>query len=161
LLFVIARGTAYALRERGVDACDAGRIVNVAYVVSGNLRMRGDRTIVFIELTDTETGAIVWNDELDGSTAETFSVIDRMVDRIVAAISEEIERAECKRAIIKQPSSLGAWEAYHCGLWHMYKFTAPDNEIGAAFFREAIRLDPCFARAYSGLSFTHFQNVFL
>ena len=161
LLFVIARGTAYALRERGVDPREAGRILNVAYAVSGVVRRDGERMTVLVELADTESGAIVWTEELEGTTGDTFVVLDRMVDRIVAAILEEIERAECKRAVIKQPSSLDAWEAYHRGLWHMYKFTGPDNEIGARFFREAIKLDPSFARAYSGLSFTHFQNVFL
>ena len=29
------------------------------------------------------------------------------------------------------------------------------------FFRSALELDPTFARAHAGLSFTHFQNVFL
>lgn len=161
LLFVIARGTAYALRERGVDPREAGRILNVAYAVSGVVRRDGERMTVLVELVDTESGAIVWTEELEGAPGDTFAVLDRMVDRIVAAISDEIERAECKRAVIKQPSSLDAWEAYHRGLWHMYKFTGPDNEIGARFFREAIKLDPSFARAYAGLSFTHFQNVFL
>jgi tetratricopeptide (TPR) repeat protein len=83
------------------------------------------------------------------------------VNRIVAAIAEEIETAECNRALLKPPSSLDAWEAYHRGLWHMYKFTGPDNRHAEQFFRSAIQLDPTFARALAGLSFTHFQNVFL
>ena len=38
---------------------------------------------------------------------------------------------------------------------------APDNREAAHFFRSALELDPTFARAHAGLSFTHFQNVFL
>lgn len=161
VLFVIARGTAYALRERGVDALEAGRILDVAYVVSGTVRRRGERMSVLVELVETEGGGIVWTDEIDGRVDDTFSVLDSIVDRIVAAVSEEIERAETKRTLLKPPSSLDAWEAYHRGLWHMYRFTGPDNELGARFFQDALALDPSFARAYAGLSFTHFQNVFL
>jgi tetratricopeptide (TPR) repeat protein len=79
----------------------------------------------------------------------------------VAAIAEEIEAAETRRAILKHPSSLDAWESYHRGLWHMYKFTGSDNRHAEQFFRTALQLDPTFSRAHAGLSFTHFQNAFL
>ena len=161
VLFVIARGTAYALGERGIGAEEAGRILNVEYVVSGSLRHEGSRLAVVVELAETQASRIVWTDRLEGPADATFSVLDAIVDRIVAAVAEEIETAECNRAILKPPSSLDAWEAYHRGLWHMYKFNGPDNHQAAQFFRNALDLDPTFSRAYAGLSFTHFQNAFL
>lgn len=42
----------------------------------------------------------------------------------------------------------------------MYRFTKADNEQAAHFFSMAARLDPTFARAHAGLSFTHWQNAF-
>jgi len=161
VLFVIARGTTYALHDRGVSPEEAGRILNVDYVASGKVRCRGDRIAVVVELAAAEDARIVWTDELDGVGDETFSVLDAIVNRIVAAIAEEIESAESNRAILKPPSSLDAWEAYHRGLWHMYKFTGPDNRDAGQFFHAALQQDPTFARAYAGLSFTHFQNAFL
>jgi len=161
VLFVIARGTVYALRDRGIDAQEAGRILGVEYVVSGSIREDADRVCVVVELAETESARLVWAEEFAGATDETLSVLDTIVDRIVASIAEEIETAECNRAILKVPSSLDAWEAYHRGLWHMYKFNGLDNRHAADFFRDALRLDPTFSRAYAGLSFTHFQNAFL
>jgi TolB-like protein/DNA-binding SARP family transcriptional activator len=160
-LFVIARGTAYALGDRGIDAQEAGRILDVEYVASGRVRRQGDRVSVIVELAETKEARIIWTDELASDGEGTFGVLDAIVNRIVAAIAEEIETAECNRAILKPPSSLDAWEAYHRGLWHMYKFRGPDNRDAEQFFRSAILLDPTFARAHAGLSFTHFQNVFL
>jgi TolB-like protein len=160
-LFVIARGTVYALGDRGIGAQEAGRILNVEYVVTGRVRRQGQRISILVELAETHDARIVWTDELAGAADGTFAVLDPIVDRIVAAIAEEIETAECHRAILKPPSSLDAWEAYHRGLWHMYKFTGLGNETAQELFRVALALDPTFARAYAGLSFTHFQNVFL
>jgi DNA-binding SARP family transcriptional activator len=160
-LFVIARGTSYALRDRGVDAREAGRILDVAYAVTGVVRRNGNRLVIVVELVETASGVIVWTDELQVVADETLAVLDSIVDRVVATVAEEIERTESKRAIIKPPSSLDAWEAYHRGLWHMYRFTGVDNESAARFFRDALQLDPGLARAHAGLSFTHFQNVFL
>jgi tetratricopeptide (TPR) repeat protein len=42
----------------------------------------------------------------------------------------------------------------------MYRFNRADNEQARHFFEMAVRLDPTFARAYAGLSFTHWQNAF-
>ena len=42
----------------------------------------------------------------------------------------------------------------------MYRFSKPDNDRARHFFEMAVRLDPTFARAHAGLSFTHFQNAF-
>jgi TolB-like protein/DNA-binding SARP family transcriptional activator len=161
VLFVIARGTSYALAERGISAREAGQILRVDYVVSGSVRHVGSRLSVTIDLVETETARIVWTEELEGGADETFVVLDEIVNRIVASVAEEIEAAECRRALLKNPSSLDAWEAYHRGLWHMYKFNGPDNHEAETFFQSALRMDPTFARAYAGLSFTHFQNAFL
>jgi DNA-binding SARP family transcriptional activator len=161
VLFVIARGSSYALGERGIGAREAGRMLNVEYVVSGVVRRQADKLSVLVELAQTRDAGIVWADEIEGPADQTFGVLDSIVNRIVALISEEIERAETMRALIKPPNSLDAWEAYHRGLWHMYRFNAADNKVAERLFRAALALDPNFARAHAGLSFTHFQNVFL
>lgn len=161
VLFVIARGTVYALNDRRIGPEEAGRILNVEYVASGSVRHAGQELAVRVELVETRNARIVWTDELSCVVDKAFHVSDHFVDRIVAAIAEEIELAECQRAVLKAPESLDAWQAYHRGLWHMYKFNAADNRDAEAFFRTAIGLDPTFARAHAGLSFTHFQNAFL
>ncbi|HEV7556071.1 MAG TPA: hypothetical protein VGO00_11475 [Kofleriaceae bacterium] len=162
VLFVIARGSTFALGDRGVSANEAGRLLDVDYVVSGTIRREPNKRITaIVELADVRDGTIVWTDALNGTGDEMFEVLDAIVQRIVAAVAEEIETAESQRAILKPPSSLDAWEAYHRGLWHMYKFTSDDNRHAEQFLRSALELDPVFARAYAALSFTHFQNAFL
>jgi tetratricopeptide (TPR) repeat protein len=88
-------------------------------------------------------------------------VLEAIGDRIVASIANQIELAERNRAILKAPESLDAWEAHHRGLWHMYRFNREDNEHARQHFEKAVQLDPTFARAHAGLSFTHFQKAFL
>ncbi len=162
VLFVIGRGSVFALRDRGIGDQEAGRILNVEYMVSGSVRREGGgQLVVTVELSDARDDRIVWTDSLEGAAGETFSFLDEIVARIVSALAKEIEQAESQRAVLKAPSSLDAWESYHRGLWHMYKFTGPDNQHASDLFRSALQLDPTFARAHAGLSFTHFQNAFL
>jgi DNA-binding SARP family transcriptional activator len=149
-MFVIAQGSTFALREKGVD-----------YVVGGSVRRQQRRMQVGAELIETRTARIVWSEMYDEKVGDALDLLDEIGNRIVAAIAHEIEMVERNRAILKPPSSLDAWEAHHRGLWHMYRFSKTDNERARQFFAQAVELDPTFARAYAGLSFAHFQNAFL
>ncbi len=159
-LFIIAQGTVFALRERRIGPEEAGRILNVDYVVSGALQRRDNRLTVSVELAETRTARIVWAEIFNHKLDDAFFVLDEIGNKIVNSIASEIETIERNRAILKPPNSLDAWEAYHRGLWHMYRFNQEDNARAQHFFRGALRLDPTFARAHAGLSFTHFQNAF-
>ncbi|MEO7151300.1 MAG: transcriptional regulator [Burkholderiaceae bacterium] len=159
-LFIIAQGSVFALHERSVGPQEAGRTLNVDFVVSGSLRRLGMRLVVNVELAETRTARIVWAEVFDRTLDDTFLVLDEIGNRIVASIASEIETVERNRAVLKPPSSLDAWEAHHRGLWHMYRFNRADNERARHFFEMAVRLDPTFARAHAGLSFTHFQSAF-
>ncbi|MGS1108288.1 transcriptional regulator [Achromobacter anxifer] len=159
-LFVIAQGTVFALDQRNVGPDEAGRTLNVDYVVSGSLQRRDQRIAVSVELVESRTARIVWADVYDRELDDAFLALDEIGNRIVAAIDLEIEAAERNRAILRPPNSLDAWQAHHRGLWHMYRFNRADNEQARHFFEAALRLDPTFSRAYAGLSFTHWQDAF-
>jgi len=159
-LFVIAQGTVFALSERQVGPEEAGRMLNVDYVVSGWMLRGPYRLTVAVEVTETRAARIIWAEVFERKVDDVFAVLNEIGDRIVASVTSEIEAAERNRAILKPPSSLDAWDAHHRGLWHMYRFNNADNERAQHFFEMAVRLDPTFARAYAGLSFTHFQSAF-
>ncbi|WP_088344653.1 MULTISPECIES: transcriptional regulator [Rhodomicrobium] len=159
-LFVIAQGSVFALSERAIGPQEAGRMLNVDYVVGGSLRCQGGRITVTVDLYEARTGRTLWAEVYNHQLGDAFFVLDEIGSRIVASVASEIESNERNRAVLKPPNSLDAWEAHHRGLWHMYRFNKVDNERAAHFFETAIRLDPTFARAHAFLSFTHFQNVF-
>ncbi|HEX7790546.1 MAG TPA: transcriptional regulator, partial [Afipia sp.] len=133
-LFIIAQGTVFALSERHVGPEEAGRMLNVDYVVSGSLRRQGTRMTVEVELAETRSARVVWTEVFDQRISDSFLVLDEIGNRIVASIAHEIELIERNRAMLKPPNSLDAWEAYHRGLWHVYRFNKADNERAREFF---------------------------
>jgi DNA-binding SARP family transcriptional activator len=159
-LFVIAQGTVFALHDRGIAPEEAARLLNVDYVASGSVQRRDKSLTVTIELAETHTARIVWAEVFSRKLDDAFGVLDEIGNSVVASIASEIETSERNRAILRPPNSLDAWEAHHRGLWHMYRFNKPDNDRAQHFFEMAVHLDPTFARAYAGLSFTHWQNAF-
>lgn len=159
-LRVIAQGTVFALRGRQHTADELLQLLGANYVVNGSFRRLGDQLSVHVELLETKTGGILWAEAFERRASDIFSLLDDIGVRIVFAIEREIMTLESNRAILKAPSSLDAWEAHHRGLWHVYRFNKADNEKAQHYFQTAVNLDPTFARAHAGLSFTHFQNSF-
>lgn len=159
-LFVIAQGSVFALQERSLGAQEAGQLLKVDYVVSGSLRRQGQQLRIAVELAETRTARIVWAEVFGYKLDDAIHLPNEIGGKIVASVASEIEMAERNRALLRPPSSLDAWEAFHRGLWHMYRFNQEDNQLAQHFFDMAVRLDPTFSRAYAGLSFTHFQKAF-
>ncbi len=159
-LFVIAQGTVFALQERQLDAQQAARTLNVAYVISGSMQRRAGRLEVHVELIETQSQRVLWAERYERALDDAFAVLHEIGDGIVASVASEIEASERERAILQSPNSLDAWGALHRGLWHMYRFNKADNEKARHCFEQAVQLDPGFSRAFAGLSFTHWQDAF-
>jgi TolB-like protein len=125
---VIARGSVFALAEQGFTPDEIARKLGVDYAACGTVRTLGAERLVAVDLVETATGRILWSEQFARQAGDDLKLIDEVGDRIVAALASEIELAERNRAVLKAPNTLDAWEAYHRGLWHMYRFNRPDND---------------------------------
>jgi TolB-like protein len=159
-LFVIARGSTFRFRGAGADLRRVRDALKVRYCLSGIVETDESRMIVTVELCDTENAAVIWGERYRADISDVHAVRARIAQAVVAALELRIPLNEAGRAL-RSPENLDAWSAYHLGLHHMYRFTSEGNERAAAFFERAIAREPAFARAYAGLSFTHFENAFL
>ncbi len=159
-LFVIARGSSFQFRGAEARADRVGAALNVRYCLSGVVEIEGERIIVTVELCDTGDGGVVWSETYRGGLGAVHEIRAEVVRAVVAALELQIPLNEARRAL-DAPENLDAWSAYHLGLHQMYRFDRAGNQRAAAFFERAIALEPRFARAYAGLSFTHFETGFL
>lgn len=159
-LFVIARGSVFAIADEDLELQEIGRRLGVEYVATGFLEQHDNTIGITVEVAEATSAHIVWTERFEAQAAERFALFDEIGNSIVSSIAAEIENEERNRAMLKHPGSLDAWGAYHRGLWHMYRFTAEENACAADFFRLSTRLDPTFSRAHAGLSFTHWQRAF-
>ena len=154
-LFVIARNSCFAYKDRSVDVKQVGRELGVRYVLEGSLRKAGNRIRVTAQLVEAETGKHVWADRCDRELTDIFVLQDEITEAVTIAIAPAIADAEQQRAMRKPPGNLDAWAAYQRGLWHMSKASADDNALAQKFFQQAIDLDPTFAGGYWGLAAAH------
>ena len=123
--------------------------LGVDYAVEGTVRVDGDRLRVTVSLTDTTDGTCRWSERFDRQIEDVFDVLDEVTDVIVATIEPEVGLAERAR-IIRQPrADLAAWDLYHLGIAHFYRFTAEDNLEAQRLLARAREIDPEFADAHA------------
>lgn len=161
-LFVIARGSSFQFRSGDPDIRAIGAALGVAYLLTGSVEPLGSMVAVTVELADARTGGVVWSDRFQTAAEDIHAVRQSIVASVLAAVEIRIPASEAERASrLSAPQHLGAWDAYHLGLRHMYRFNSRDNQLARGMFERAVALEPRFARAHAGLSFTSFQEAFL
>jgi TolB-like protein len=160
-LFVIARQSTARISALNLAPQQIGVKLGARYLISGATQRDNKRVRTTITLTDTSAQSELWSEHFDRPLDDLFRVQDDITNAVIAAIEPAIEHAEMQRALLKPPDSLTAWECFHRGLWHCFRFTAQDNEIAHRLFLEAVTVDPRFSRAFAGLSFTHYSRAFL
>ena len=160
-LFVISRGSSFKFRGGDIDMSRVRGALNVRYCLSGVIELRGDDMTVTVELADTESTGVLWGEAFRAKVGGVHEVREEIVRAVVSALELQIPLNEARRARLQSPDKLDAWSAYHLGQQHMFRFNKADNAIATQLFERAVELEPTFARAYAGLSFTAFQDAFL
>ncbi|TNE33392.1 MAG: transcriptional regulator [Alphaproteobacteria bacterium] len=160
-LFVIARGSSFRFTSHDADVAAIGATLKVRYILTGSVESLGREVIVRVELCDTRSGGVIWNERYRGDAKDASGLRASILASVVANVEQRIPMHEAQQARLLPDMQLDAWAAYHLGLDHMFRFNRADNLRAAELFRRAIDQDAHFARAYGGLSFTHFQNAFL
>ena len=151
-LFVIARSSSFTYRGKAVDIRKVSRELGVRYVLEGSVRRAADRVRVTGQLIDATSASHIWAERYDRDLADIFAVQDEITLAVAAAIGPAIVDAERQRAVRKPPESLGAWEAYQRGMWHLSKCNAEDHSKAQNFFQKAAEIDPNFAATFAGLA---------
>jgi TolB-like protein/tetratricopeptide (TPR) repeat protein len=154
-LGVIARTTVmkYKQSPKGVD--QVGRELRVDFVLEGSVRQADHRLRVTAQLIRTSDETHVW--------AETY---DREVSDVLA-IQGDVARSVAREIQMRLPPPTSphrpppeAHLAYLRGRYEWDKRTEDSFKRGIAYFEEAVRQDPGFARAYSGLADSYLLMAF-
>ena len=160
-LAVIARGSTFRFRQPEPDLDLVATALGVRCVLSGIIEASARGLAVTLELSDSSTSEVIWGDRLAAPLDGIDDLRSRIVAHLVTALEVYIPLNEARTAQLCGLEAPDAWANYHLGLQHLYRFTDNDNAHAKAHFEWAVTLDPRFARAHAGLSFSSFLDAFL
>ncbi|MBW2282127.1 MAG: adenylate/guanylate cyclase domain-containing protein [Deltaproteobacteria bacterium] len=157
---VIARNSSFVYKGSAVDVKQVSRELGVRYVVEGSVRRAGNKVRITAQLIDATTGHHVWAQTYDREMNDIFALQDEISLAIASAINPEIQSWEWQRAARVEPQSLDAWDRVQQGWWYLTRLTAIDNARARELFLSATDLDPMLAPAWTGLAWTHYNDLF-
>jgi TolB-like protein/Flp pilus assembly protein TadD len=152
-LFVIARNSTFAYKQRTADARQVSRELGVRYVLEGSVRRAGNRVRITAQLIDATTGGHHWAEHYDLELGDMFEVQDEITRSVAAAIEPRLLAAEGVRALARAPQHLGAWELVARAQTRFWRLTRTDYEAAVKPLQQAVRCHPDYAPAHGRLGF--------
>ena len=158
-LRVSSRTSAFALGERKAGIAEIADALGVRHVVEGSVRKAGDTLRITAVLIDAKSDAQSWSGSYDRPlTAENiFAIQDEITAAIVAELKGELDIGA--DIFPDEPGdrtdSVEAYELYLRALEKTNLRTADSLQAAITTFEDAIRIDPDFAPAHSGLADAH------
>jgi TolB-like protein/Tfp pilus assembly protein PilF len=157
-LRVAARTSSFAFRGKGADVKEIGRALDVGLVLEGSVRKGDGRVRVTAQLIDTGTGYHLWSEKYDKPEGEILGLQDAITAQIADQLQVRVAAAEGAPEAAGATAAtvdVGALEKYLEGRLHWRRRTPASLTRAVELFREALDLDPGFARAWSGLADTY------
>ena len=158
-LFVIARSSTLAYKERAADVKRVSRELGVRYVLEGTMRRAGDRVRITAQLIDGQSGSYIWSDHYDGEITDLFDLQDRITESIIGALQPTIRSSEIERARRKRPGNLHAYDYVMRALPSIWAVERATNEEALGLLEQAMALDPSYALPKALAAWCHGQRV--
>jgi TolB-like protein len=153
---VIARQSAFQYSGRAESAAAAASDLAARYAVTGSLRMADGRFRVSVQLTDAMLNRCIWAERFDRAAGEIFHLEDEIIAAIAGQVDATVRKDERERLVHRQVLSLDAWELFHRGLWHIYRFQPEDIRTAEDLFQRSAKLEPGFGLPRAGLAYAAF-----
>ena len=156
-LFVIARHSCFAFKNKSVDVRQVAQDLGVRYILEGSARRAAARIRINAQLIDArEGGGHLWAERFDRDLADVFAVQDEVVARIVGALLGKL--AVSKLPDRKPPKNVEAYDLCVRGRFLFQRSVATEGKEARRLFEQAVALDPEYAEAYAWLAQTHWMG---
>jgi adenylate cyclase len=154
-LFVIARHSTFTFKGKAADVRQVARDLSVRYVLEGSVRKAGNRVRIAAQLIDAGEGRHIWAERYDRQLDDLFAVQDEITDSVVASIEPQLYAEEGFRAATKPAGSIDAWGLTVRAQILLGRLEQQANHEAQGLAREALRMDPKYARAHAVLGWTN------
>jgi len=158
-LTVKARSSSRQLVGQGANK--VGSKLKVGAVLQGTVSRSRDHLHVTAELVRTSDEAALWSSTFDGQPDELAGIQNRIASAILSKLG--ISGGSSSTSVIAARSDRGtsSIEAYDRFLQGRYAFDHQEWNKSSERFREAVRIDPRFARAYGYLAMSYGNETIL
>ncbi len=156
-LFVISRNSTFAYKDSAVKIRQVAEELGVRFVLEGSVRRVGDEVRINVQLIDALTGGHVWAERYDRNLRDIFALQDEVVDKVVSALSVELESGEQDRVHRKYALTAESYDLFLHARTMLPTYMTDNGRLLRArqLFERVIEQAHSFPGGYAGLSQTY------
>jgi len=148
-LRVTARASAFQFRDKNEDPRVIGKKLNVAMILEGSVRRQGPRIRITAQLVKAADGFLVWSDVYDRDLNDLLSTQEEIARAVTGALKIKLAGGTAGQSGgSKNPE---AYTAFLQAQYFSHTRTKDGLEKAAAFYQQAVSLDPGYALAWARL----------
>ena len=158
-LFVVARNSSFAYKEKSVNIQQVGKELGVRYILEGSVQKAGDRVRITAQLIDTTTGYHLWSENYDRDLSDIFALQDEITLKIMNALQIKLTMGEQARLWAGATINIQAYDMHMRGNECFFRINEKDNKQARRFYHEAINFDNTYAEPYVMLGHSHILDL--
>jgi TolB-like protein len=151
-LRVISRTSTMHFKNTQLSVPEIARMLAVDAIVEGSLVQEGHQIRVHAQLIRAVTDEHIWAGEYQREYQSILEVQEEVARNIVEQIQLNLTPEDRARLASRPPVDPQAYESYLRGRYYFNQRTEDALHKSIASFQQAIRSDPGYAPAYSGLA---------
>ena len=153
---VIARSSSFSFKDQNADIATIAETLNVTHVLEGSLRKAGNHVRITARFVDATTSAQLWSATYDRELDDVFAVQSEIAGAVASALRGTLDGSDAR-----QPATSDGrvYERYLLGRFLFNRRQPGDLESAENAYRQALEIDPSFAKAWAGLAGVYFVQA--
>jgi TolB-like protein/DNA-binding winged helix-turn-helix (wHTH) protein/Flp pilus assembly protein TadD len=161
-LRVISRTSVMRYKGTKKGLPEIARELNVDAIIEGSIVRSGKRVRITAQLLHGPTDRHLWAETYERDLGDVLRLQSEVAQAIAQQVRAQVSPQQQARFRAARAVDPEAYEAYSRGRFYMTNVFSTPRELNNArhYFEEAIRKDPGFALAYSGLADSYTYSAF-
>jgi TolB-like protein/Tfp pilus assembly protein PilF len=155
-LNVISRTSIMRYRDTTLPIGQIAQELGAGSILEGSIRKAGNRIRITAQLIQAESDRHVWSQTYDRELSDVFAIPSDIAEQVAEALKVHLLSKEKQIIEKKATVSPEAYALYLKGRYYWNERAETSVSKAIKYFEEAVRTDPNFALAYSGLADAYF-----
>lgn len=156
----MSRNSVFHYKGKETDARAVGRELGVQAVLTGRVIQRGDGLAISLELVNASDNSHIWGAQYNRKLSDLMAVPGDISQEVTENLRLKLSGEEKQRLAKRYTNNPEAYQAYLKGVYYSASFAPGGFEKGIEYFKQAIAIEPNYARAYAGLAFAYGELAF-
>ena len=145
--------SSYQYKDTKKSTATIVKELNVNYLVGGSVGREGNNLKIRVYLIDSKADKQMWSHDYSSEMNQRFSVQSEIAKEIASELKAELTPEEIKKIEKRPTENPEAYNYYLQGNYYYWKGSGSGvNNTAIELYEKAIKLDPGFALAYTGIA---------